>query len=143
MADIAHDFTISAPPERVFRAMATPDGLNAWWTLTAAGDPVPGGEYALGFGPGYDWRAVVRHVVPNAELEWEMTVADPDWLGTRVGFKLTPGDKHTRVAFYNTGWPEANGHFRGSSYCWAMYLRLLKRYVESGERVPYDRRLDA
>jgi Activator of Hsp90 ATPase homolog 1-like protein len=28
-----------------------------------------------------------------------------------------------------------------SSYCWAMYLRILKRYVEFGEEVPYEKRL--
>jgi hypothetical protein len=29
-----------------------------------------------------------------------------------------------------------------SSYCWAMYLRLLRRNVEAGEVVPYAQRLD-
>ncbi|MCH8956850.1 SRPBCC domain-containing protein, partial [candidate division KSB1 bacterium] len=37
---------------------------------------------------------------------------------------------------------EANEHYRVSCYCWAMYLRLLKRYVEHGETVPYEDRLD-
>jgi hypothetical protein len=32
--------------------------------------------------------------------------------------------------------------FRRSSYCWAMYLRILRRYLEHGETVPYERRLD-
>ena len=31
---------------------------------------------------------------------------------------------------------------RTSCYCWVMYLRILKRYVEHGEMVPYERRLD-
>ena len=30
-----------------------------------------------------------------------------------------------------------------STFCWAMYLRLLKRFVEAGEVVPYAERLDA
>lgn len=46
------------------------------------------------------------------------------------------------VLFYHTGWKEANAHYRISAFCWAMYLRLLKRYVESGERVRYEERLD-
>ena len=41
------------------------------------------------------------------------------------------------------GWLEANAHFRRSSYCWAMYLRLLQRYLEQGETVPYADRLGA
>jgi hypothetical protein len=35
-----------------------------------------------------------------------------------------------------------SAHYRTSSFCWAMYLRLLKRYVEHGEVVPYEKRLD-
>ncbi len=143
MPDITHEFPVSAPPPRVFQAMATPAGLDAWWTLTSAGDPVPGGVYALGFGPGYDWEAVVRSVTPDVALEWELTKADEDWTGTRVGFRLDPAGGLTSVRFHHTGWREANRHYRVSSFCWAMYLRLLKRYVESGDRVPYSKRLEA
>jgi hypothetical protein len=28
-----------------------------------------------------------------------------------------------------------------STYCWAMYLRILKRWLEFGEQVPYEKRL--
>jgi len=142
MSDIRHEFSISAPPAQVFKAMATPAGLDAWWTLTSDGEPVAGRTYSLGFGPGYDWEAVVRSVTPDVELEWEFTKADGDWTGTRVGFKLEPGGGLTRVLFHHDGWREANRHYRVSSFCWAMYLRLLKRYVEAGERVPYANRLD-
>jgi hypothetical protein len=27
-------------------------------------------------------------------------------------------------------------------YCWAIYLRVLRRWLEHGERVPYEQRLD-
>jgi hypothetical protein len=67
----------------------------------------------------------------------------PDWDGTRVGCELTtesPG--LTRGRFYHTGWPEDNEHWRVSCYCWAMYLRLLRRYLEAGELVPYEKRLE-
>jgi len=143
MPDIRHEFPISAPPPRIFQAMVTPAGLDAWWTLTSAGDPAVGSVYSLGFGPGYDWEAVVRSVTPDAGLEWEFTKADADWTGTRVGFHLQAGGGLTRVEFHHTGWREDNAHYRVSSFCWAMYLRLLKRYVESGDRVPYTKRLDA
>jgi hypothetical protein len=32
---------------------------------------------------------------------------------------------------------------RISCHCWALYLRLLRRHLEFGESVPYDRRLEA
>ena len=100
MPDILHDFPVNAPRERVFDAFATPEGLNAWWTLRAPGE-------------------------------------------ARVGSALTPIDGGTHVRFWHEGWPEANAHDRTSSFCWAMYLRLLKKYVETDEVVAYERRLEA
>jgi hypothetical protein len=59
-----------------------------------------------------------------------------------VGFRLRPEGKGTGVEFYHAGWPSANSHYRISTFCWAMYLRLLKRHIETGEVVEYERRLD-
>lgn len=47
------------------------------------------------------------------------------------------------MKFHHVGWPEANDHYRTSCYCWAMYLRLLKRYVELGETVACATQLEA
>lgn len=142
MADIFHHFPIAASAARVFDAIATPEGLDAWWTKTATGRPDEGEEYELWFGPGSDWRATVSRAVEGREFELTLTRADDDWRGTKVGFALDEQDGRTQVRFHHTGWPSANDHFRTSTFCWAMYLRLLKRYVENGEVVPYDDRLD-
>ena len=147
MPDIRHDFPIQAPLERVFEAISTPRGLDAWWTKRSRGQPSEGAEYELWFGEGYDWRAVVsRCAAPPAspaEFELRMTASDPDWTGTRVGFHLERRGDRTWVRFHHTGWPHDNEHYRISCYCWAMYLRILRRYVERGEQVAYDERLDA
>lgn len=143
MADILQEFTIKAPRERVFEAMATPPGLDRWWTKSATGEAKENAEYALSFGPGYDWRAKVTRYVPGSAFELQITQAHPDWMGTRVGCHLEPESQTvTRVRFFHTGWPEDNEHWRISCYCWAMYLRLLRRYLEHGEIVPYEKRLE-
>lgn len=141
MPDIFHDFIIKASAQKVFQAVSTPQGLDAWWTKRSSGEPQVGAEYLLGFGPGYDWRAVVSRCVPGAEFELEMTQAHADWQGTRVALDLEQKEGFTQVRFLHSGWP-ANEHYRVSCYCWAMYLRILKRYVEHGETVPYEQRLD-
>ena len=71
-----------------------------------------------------------------------MIEADDDWTGTRVGVWLTQNGEHTMLDFYHSGWRHANDHFRTTSCCWAAYLRVLRRFLEHGERVPYDVRLD-
>lgn len=140
MPDISHDFPIKASRGRVFQAVSTPTGLDTWWTKRSSGEPAEGAEYELWFGPEYDWRAVVSRYIPSTEFELKLTHAQKDWQGTRVGFVLEENDGVTQVRFHHAGWPEANDHYRGSCYCWAMYLRLLRRYVETGETVPYEDR---
>ncbi len=139
---ILHDFPIAVPPASVFEAISSPAGLDQWWTMKSSGTPQVGTEYQLHFGPGYDWRAMVRKSRPGEAFELEMTRAMKDWHGTRVGFELAPQGTGTAVRFYHAGWGDATEHFRISCYCWAMYLRILRRNLEFGETVPYEKRLD-
>lgn len=140
--DILQDFPINAPPDRVFRAVSTPEGLDTWWTKRSSGVPARGEAYLLSFGPEYDWRATVTDAIPDVLFELEMVHADPDWTGTRVSIRLEPRPQGTWVRFAHTNWPEANEHYRISCHCWAMYLRVLRRTLEHGESVPYELRLD-
>lgn len=141
MMDILHQFPIRAPVSRVFEAVTTPGGLDRWWTARSTGTPQLDTSYQLWFGPEYDWRATVTRCQTDRAFELELTTATPDWAGTRVGFLLEGGPEETMVTFSHTGWSEASEHYRISSFCWAMYLRILKRHLEHGETVPYDQRL--
>ena len=141
MPDIVHDFPIQAAPQRVFEAISTPAGLDMWWTKQSSGASRAGGEFVLGFGPDYDWRARVTRFQEPTDFELRIETADRDWAGTRVGFRLVPQGTGTLVQFCHAGWPEANEHWRVSCYCWAMYLRILRRHLEHGEVVPYEERL--
>jgi uncharacterized protein YndB with AHSA1/START domain len=142
MADILQDFPIKASRDRVYQAVSTPAGLDCWWTKRSSGAPREGAEYGLWFGPQYDWRAKVSRSVPDTEFELTMVVADDDWRETRVGFKLADKGGATWLRFYHTGWASQNEHYRVSCHCWAMYLRILRRYLEHDELVSYENRLD-
>jgi uncharacterized protein YndB with AHSA1/START domain len=142
MPDIYHNFPINAPAQKVFDAVSTAEGLDHWWTKTCEATPGEGSEYKMGFGPGYSWKAVASQWQPNTGFELKLIDADQDWLGTRIGFQLSEKDGVTEVRFHHLGWPEVNEHYQISCFCWAMYLRLLKRYVELGETVAYENRLD-
>jgi len=142
MADILHHFPIKGSLQQVFKAVSTSEGLDSWWTKSSSVTPEHGGEYELNFGLGYDWRALVSRWSPNSDFELTLTESDNDWKGTRLGFHLEGQDGMTFMSFHHLNWPEPNDHYRTSCFCWAMYLRLLKRYVEFGEVVPYENRLD-
>ena len=141
MPSILHDFQVNADVAAVFGAITTPEGLDQWWTRRSRGKAEVGAEYELWFGPDADWRARVTEVVASQRFALEMTGADGDWKGTRVGFVLEPYDTGTMVRFSHSGWRTENEHFRISSFCWAMYLRIMRRYAEAGERVDYDDRI--
>ena len=142
MSSILHDFEVNAEPSKVYETITTPAGLDQWWTQRANGGPRVGEEYQLWFGPEHDWRARVIEAVPSRRFALEMTGSDDDWLGTQVAFALEPSQTGTRIRFSHAGWKSENQHFRVSSYCWAMYLRLLRRFAEAGEAVPYEDRLN-
>ena len=142
MPDIFHDFPINVAPPRVFRAVSTAADLDQWWTERSSGEPRLGAEYQLRFGPQYDWRAIVERFEPGKTFEFKISQSEDEWLGTRVGFELGGTKDITQVRFYHRGWPVETEHYRISCYCWAMYLRVMKRYLEHGEIVPYERRLD-
>lgn len=98
--------------------------------------------YEFRFGPEYQWRAVVVRRELDMAIEWELTMAMDDWMGTRFGFVLDACGDDTEVEFHHAGWAEATPHFRTTSYCWTMYLRLLKRFLEAGAVAPYVDRLE-
>jgi len=141
MADIFHHFPVETSKEKVFEAISRSEGLDKWWTKSSAVNPFKGGIYTLDFGPEYIWKAIVTEYEKTNVFELKMTEADDDWMGTRIGFNLIDRQDRTDVHFYHTGWPQNNEHFKISSYCWAMYLRILKRHLEYGEWVPYEKRL--
>lgn len=143
MPDILHRLPIGGSIARVFSTIATPDGLNEWWTLDCDGVARQGETYRFGFGPGFeDWRGEVTRLDEGRAIEWTMTRADHDWTGTIVGIHLVPDGDRTFVEFSHRGWRDAGDHYRTTSCCWASYLRILRRYVEFGERVPYPVRLE-
>jgi len=143
MADIVQDFPILVPPSRVFEGVSQPALLDQWWTLRSTGVAAVGAVYELDFGPSYLWRAIVRTCRRGELFELRITEADRDWTDTVIGFELEPSEAGTQVRFSHRGWPEANAHYRTSCHCWALYLRLLRRHLEHGDTVSYEKRLEA
>lgn len=141
MADIFHYFPINASIDKVFDAISTPHGLDKWWTKSSSGKVAIGEIFHFHFEPDYNWTAVVSKCILDKEFELTMQNADDDWKGSKVGFRLTSKQHITEVQFYHTNWKEDNEHFRISNFCWAMYLRILKRNLEFGEFVEYADRL--
>jgi len=140
MFELIHQFQVKASAEKVFDAFTSPAGLNSWWTLEAGGRPETGQTCRFYFGPEYDWRATVIHIVHGKELTWQMTRAMEDWMPTQVGFVLTEEKGACSVRFFHRNWPNNGDHFAITNFCWGQLLRGLKNYVENGIAVPFELR---
>lgn len=140
MFDIHHNFVVKAASNRVFEALTTPQGLDSWWTLQSSGVPEIGNLYTFYFGPEFDWRAEVVHMVSDKKLTWKMVKTMDDWKDTQVGFELTEKDRNTQVHFFHLGWAQANEHFGITTFCWGQLLNGLKNYVEKGIIIPHAQR---
>lgn len=139
---ILHNLEVNATLENVFQMFSVPEFLNEWWTHYCQGTPEPDSEYTFEFSEEYIWKGKISKLNPPFEIEYIMTEADKDWLGTQVGCVLKETKNGTLISFYHSGWKSTNDHFRQTSFCWAMYLRILKRFVEEGLHVPYAERDD-
>src|SRR5690606_12095634 len=117
---IFHDFTIQAPPARVFQSISDPKHLVNWWPSKCSGTPKEGEEYNFYFTPEYNWYGEVARYNPDKSFHIRMTRSDPDWDPTSFGFDLTDKNGNTYVSFSHTGWVDCGEHFRVASFCWAM-----------------------
>jgi uncharacterized protein YndB with AHSA1/START domain len=99
-------------------------------------------EFEPDFGPEYSWRARVVAVEAPHRFVLEMTTADAEWTGTLVAFELEETTDATRLTFRHVGWRAMTDHCAKTSHCWAMYLRILRRYIEDGDTVPFRHRLE-
>ncbi|TRZ56584.1 MAG: SRPBCC domain-containing protein [Rhodocyclaceae bacterium] len=135
MPDILHRVGIGVPPERVYAALATIEGLRHWWVVDTTGNPATGGSINFVFCE----MAVVR-AVPNELVRWRCTRGPDEWLGTEVVFRLEWKDNQTFVIFKHANWKEAVEFMHHCSTKWASFLLSLKGWLEraEGRPAPYD-----
>ena len=142
MFAIKHQLSIKATADKVFKMLATAEGLDLWWTLSASGKFALNEIITLNFGPDYIWKAKIEKFEMNKYIHYKMLDAMDDWKDTVIKIEVKASGSNSTLIFHHTMWKEENDHFQGSSYCWAVYLRLIKKYLENGKTVIYDKRLD-
>jgi len=135
MADILHRLSIDAPPERVYELIATPAGIERWWT----GHTVDGDGDKLSFSFGGPSPAACVKVTENTpeQIVWHVVEGPPDWLGTDITFILRPTGEGTTLLFSHHGWREPDEFMANCSSEWASYLIGLKAGVEGRSFTPF------
>ncbi|WP_282136252.1 SRPBCC family protein [Seonamhaeicola maritimus] len=137
---IFHNLVIKASTKEVFYAVSQPEHLNNWWTLKSSGIPKLSQEYNLNFTDTYNWFCKVSEIKTNEYILFKMTMSDKDWNPTTFGFNLKETEMGTSVRFSHSNWRIQNDHFKIASFCWAILLNGLKKYLEKGIIIPFEER---
>ncbi|MBS4098077.1 MAG: SRPBCC domain-containing protein [Sulfuricella sp.] len=135
MPDILHRVGIAAPPERVYSALATIDGLSHWWVVETTGNANTSGSINFGF-----CEMAVISAVPNELVHWRCTRGPDEWVGTEVIFHLEWKENQTFIIFKHANWKEPVEFMHHCSTKWATFLLSLRDWLEraEGRPTPYD-----
>lgn len=152
MPAISHRLLIAAMPEEVYTALNEPEGLSAWWTpkVIASGNSIK-----FHFGEDYHKEMDIIAQKPYTEITWRCIAGADEWIGTTIHFRLESFDLDscpemlgqweqlsgksnvTLLAFTHSGWTATTQMFAECSYTWALFLRSLKLYCETGYGIPW------
>jgi uncharacterized protein YndB with AHSA1/START domain len=140
MFDILHRVGIKASPEKVYQALATPEGVAGWWTTSTTGDRTTGGMIrTVFFADGKELGAFALKLLelhPGKRVVWQVMSGPPEWLGSKIGFDLKQEGDYTIILFKHDGWKEPVEFMYHCSTKWAVFLMSLKSLVETGKGQP-------
>ncbi|MBC7894536.1 MAG: SRPBCC domain-containing protein [Cytophagaceae bacterium] len=143
MADILHRVGIKAPLDDVYKAVATRDGLAAWWATNTQGESKVDGVLQFRFGAGgFDMK--VLDLKPSSRVLWEVVDGPAEWLGTKVSWEMRRDGEYSIILFKHQDWREPVEFMHHCSTKWAMFLMSLKALVETGTGAPdpHDVKID-
>lgn len=135
MEAIRHYLVIKTSPEKVYNAVTTREGIESWWCKNTTAKPEVGFVNVFTFGKDRS-EMKVTELVPNKRTSWECINAIDEWIGTRIVFQLEEKDGNTLVRFAQEGWRRATDTFAECNYFWALFMKSLKSYCETGAGSP-------
>ena len=140
MVDILHRVGIKASVDQVYKALASIEGLAAWWTGNTKGESKVGGTIKFTFSTsgaeigGFDMKVLELH--PRERVVWQVVDGPAEWIGNKISFDLKQSGEHAIVMFKHAGWKEPVEFMHHCSTKWAIYLMSLKSLVENGKGTP-------
>lgn len=138
MPDIRHRVAIAAPPDQVYEAIATPEGISQWWTRDGVrGESREGSQLQFFFGQPEPAAVVdIGRLDPAGQVCWRCVGGADEWVGTTLTFDLKDAGGETVVLFTHAGWGSPSEFMAHCSARWAYFLLSLKAYLETGKGTP-------
>jgi uncharacterized protein YndB with AHSA1/START domain len=133
--DIRINVVIKAAPEKVYSAVTTQEGLESWWCKQTTAKPEPGFVNVFTFGK-FRNEMKITTLTPNKQVAWKCIDSIEEWIDTEIYFDLEEKDGKTIVRFAQAGWRAVTDTFAGCTYDWAIFLKSLKSFCETGSGTP-------
>jgi uncharacterized protein YndB with AHSA1/START domain len=131
--------SIAAPPELVYEAVATKDGISDWWTQDGVrGESRQGSRLEFFFGQPEPAAVMeITRLDGRALVAWQCVEGADEWVGTVLTFELTPSGDETVVLFTHADWRTPSEFMAHCSARWAYFLLSLKSLLETGKGTPF------
>ena len=141
MVNIIHRIGVRSASGKVYKAIATIEGLANWWTEEVEGDEQVGGKIKFTFrGKSRDLKGEmvmeVKELDPRKNVKWQCVEGPDEWVGTDITFDLSQQDDQTIIIFGHRNWREAIEFTAHCSMKWAIFLLSLRDYIETGKGSP-------
>ncbi len=159
MPNIRERLLIGAPPEEVYAALTTQEGLSSWWTPDVKATPQRDSTARFGFQPPYVKEMKITELTPGKRVQWKCIDGAEEWKDTILTFELEGGDRDsllrahpemadqvaqqtgngttTLLTFAHDNWHQYTPMFAECSYTWGQFLRGLKLLCETGKGRPW------
>lgn len=123
--------SLDAPPERVWEALTTQEGITSWLAVSAKVDGRDGGDVEIEFDDDQTVSGIITRWDPNSHFDhtWVINAT----ITSDVAYSLTPLGEGTELMLVHTGLPDemCAGYTPG----WHAFLARLAAELE-GSSVP-------
>ena len=139
MKTITHELLLAADNNTVFQAVATGDGIRAWWAKDADTGASVGDLHTLRFQKGDRTVTMVFRIdaLDEERVAWTCTEnGNPAWTGSTLVWALSPEGSGTRVTFQHAGFAMGGPPYDMTVQGWVPFINSLKQYCESGSGQP-------
>lgn len=158
MPDIRHEIFIASDAQTIYEALTLQKGLSAWWTPDTVAVPEVNSIARFAFANGYYKEMQIEVLKPSETVIWTCISGATEWIGTSIAFNLQSGTREillqthaelhdqlgqstsssgTLVIFSHENWKEYSAMFAECNYTWALFLRSLKLFCETGKGRPW------
>lgn len=137
MADILHRVGIKSSLDKVYKALATIEGLAGWWTDDTRGESKVGGVIHFQFGERGFFDMKVLELQPSTRVLWQVVDGPEEWVGTKISWELRQENDYIIILFKHSGWKEPIEFMHHCSTKWGIFLMSLKSLLETDKGAPY------